>query len=197
MVSVNSTMLPLGTPAIDFALSDPDGTVWTFTDVAGERGTLVSFVCNHCPYVRHIATTFAGLSSTWQQQGIGIVAINSNDVDAYPDDAPVKMKTQAREWNWQFPYISDTDQVVAKAYHAACTPDFYLFDADNTLVYRGRLDDSTPRNDKPLTGADLGGAIAALLAGQPIDDAQSPSIGCNIKWRSGGEPEWFGIIKLT
>ena len=197
MVSVNSTMLPLGTPAIDFALPDPAGTIWTFDAVAGARGTVVAFVCNHCPYVRHIAATFADLSGRWQQQGIGIVAINSNDVDTYPDDAPDKMRAQAREWNWRFPYVSDTDQTVAKAYHAACTPDFYLFDAARSLVYRGRLDDSTPRNDKPLTGADLGGAIDALLAGTPIDEAQSPSIGCNIKWRSGGEPEWFGIIKLT
>lgn len=196
MVSVNSTMLPLGTAATDFALPDPDGRVWTFADVAGERGTLVAFVCNHCPYVRHIATTFARLAATWLEQGIGIVAINSNDVDAYPDDAPGKMAIQAREWDWRFPYVSDTDQAVAKAYRAACTPDFYLFDAAGTLVYRGRLDDSTPRNGHPLTGADLGGAIDALLAGRPIDGAQSPSIGCNIKWRSGGEPEWFGIIKL-
>lgn len=187
-------MLALGSPAVDFSLADPDGKFWSFADVAGPRGTLVAFVCNHCPYVRHLATSIASFAADWAAAGIGVVAINSNDPEKYPDDAPDKMATQATEWGWRFPYVSDGDQSVAKAYRAACTPDFYLFDADRSLVYRGRLDDSTPRNNRPITGADLGSAVSALLGGAPISADQLPSIGCNIKWRSGNEPEWFSLL---
>ena len=195
MVSVNSTMLALGSQAVDFSLADPHGRSWSFGDVAGPRGTLVAFVCNHCPYVRHLATSIATFTTSWVDAGIGVVAINSNDPEKYPDDAPDKMAIQAAEWGWRFPYVSDADQSVAKAYRAACTPDFYLFDADQLLVYRGRFDDSTPRNDRPITGADLDGAVTALLDGAPIATDQLPSIGCNIKWRSGNEPEWFSLLR--
>ncbi|HET9143924.1 thioredoxin family protein [Actinophytocola sp.] len=192
MVAVESTMLPLGTPAPPFALPDPTGKVWSLSDVAGERGTLVAFVCNHCPYVRHIAPRLGEVAARWHDAGIGVVGINSNDATSYPDDQPDRMATQAAEWKWTFPYVTDESQSVARAYRAACTPDFFLFDADRALVYRGRFDAARPRSTTPVTGAELDGAVAAVLAGRPVTGDQVPSIGCNIKWKPGNAPEWFG-----
>ncbi|MPY77670.1 MAG: redoxin domain-containing protein [Actinophytocola sp.] len=192
MVAVESTMLTLGTTAPEFALPDPDGTVWSLEQVAGQRGTLVAFVCNHCPYVRHIAVELGEATSRWIADGIGVVGINSNDVASHPDDRPERMAEQAAAWGWTFPYVSDTDQSVAKAYRAACTPDFFLFDDSRCLVYRGRFDGSTPGNDVAVTGEELDVAVRALLAGEPTSGDQVPSIGCNIKWARGNEPEWFG-----
>ncbi|MFB9729371.1 thioredoxin family protein [Haloechinothrix salitolerans] len=192
MVAVESTMLTLGTTAPDFALPDPDGVMWSLDQVAGTHGTLVAFVCNHCPFVRHIAVEFGEATARWQESGIGVVGINSNDVTSHPDDRPEKMAEQAKAWGWTFPYVSDTDQSVAKAYRAACTPDFFLFDDSRCLVYRGRFDGATPGNDVAVTGEELDAAVRSLLAGEPISGDQVPSIGCNIKWTPGNEPEWFG-----
>jgi peroxiredoxin len=192
MVAVESTMLALGTQAPPFALPDPSGKVWSLTDAAGPRGTLVAFVCNHCPYVRHIAKPLGDIAVRWQAEGIGVIGINSNDTTSYPDDRPEHMATQAAEWNWTFPYVTDEDQSVAHAYRAACTPDFFLFDAELRLAYRGRFDAARPRNDIPVTGDELDAAVQAVLAHQPPATDQWPSIGCNIKWKPGNEPAWFG-----
>jgi len=189
MVATPSTMLPLGTSAPDFALPDPSGTEHTLDSIAeGQRGVLVAFICNHCPYVKHIGRELALLTEKWQRRGIAVVGINSNDADAYPDDAPDAMAVEARTVGYTFPYLVDATQDVARAYRAACTPDFFLFDADRRLVYRGQLDGSRPKNDVPVTGADLGAAIDAVLDGRPVPDDQRPSMGCNIKWRPGSEP---------
>lgn len=192
MVSVKSTMLPLDTEAPDFTLPDPAGRNLSLAEAAGARGTLVAFVCNHCPYVKHLAVDFGAAAARWTAAGVVVIGINSNDADAYPNDRPDKMAEQAAEWNWRFPYLVDADQSVAHAYRAACTPDFFLFDADRRLVYRGRFDESTPGNGKPITGAELDAAVAALVAGEPLPDEQVPSIGCNIKWKAGNQPPWFG-----
>jgi peroxiredoxin len=194
MVAVESTMLPLGTQAPPFALLDPAGKTWSLDDVAGERGTLVAFVCNHCPYVRHIADRFGERAAEWRSAGIGVIGVNSNDITSYPDDRPERMAKQAVEWNWTFPYVSDEDQSVAQAYRAACTPDFFLFDADRRLRYRGRFDAARPGNGQPVTGDELDAAIRAVLAGAPLEGEQLPSIGCNIKWKKGNEPAWFGSV---
>ena len=191
-MAVESTMLPLGTKAPPFILPDPTGKSWSLDDVAGERGTLVAFLCNHCPYVRHIAARLGVTAAGWVEAGIGVVGINSNDTTSYPDDRPDRMATQAVEWNWTFPYVTDDDQSVALAYRAACTPDFFLFDAGRSLVYRGRFDSARPRNDTQVTGVELDAAVQAVLAGRPVDDDQWPSMGCNIKWKAGNEPPWYG-----
>lgn len=193
MAATHSTMLELGTPAPDFALPAPSGRVWTLDDVAGQNGTLVAFVCNHCPYVAHLADELGAAAARWYESGIGAVGINSNDVDAYPDERPAKMDEHATAWNWHFPYLIDADQQVARAYRAACTPDFFLFDADRLLVYRGRFDSSTPRNEEPVTGEELTAAVDALLAGRPQAAEQLPSIGCGIKWKPGNEPDAFAV----
>lgn len=192
MVTVKSTMLELGTQAPDFSLPAPSGRVWTLDEVAGENGTLVAFLCNHCPYVRHIAEEVGAATARWYESGIGAVGINSNDSEAYPDEQPPKMDEYATSWNWHFPYVIDADQQVAKSYHAACTPDFFLFDTDRRLVYRGRFDGSTPGNEVPVTGDELATAIDALLARREIPADQVPSMGCNIKWKAGNAPPWFG-----
>ncbi|CAM3675680.1 thioredoxin family protein [Smaragdicoccus niigatensis] len=194
-MAVTSTMLPLGTTAPGFALPDPTGHTWSLTDIQGENGTLVAFVCNHCPYVKHIGNDFGRLASEWHSAGIGVVAINSNNADAYPDDAPINMPAAAAEWGWRFPYLIDEDQSAAIAYQAACTPEFYLFDRDLELVYRGRFDESTPRNGLTATGDELTAAVTALLSGEPISGEQHPSIGCNIKWKPGNAPGWFSLLK--
>ncbi|MEO7556190.1 MAG: thioredoxin family protein [Acidimicrobiales bacterium] len=189
MVATPSTMLPLGTTAPEFALPDPSGTEHTLDSVAtGHQGLLVAFICNHCPYVQHIRRELALLTEKWQRRGIAVVGINPNDADAYPDDSPEAMAAEARTVGYTFPYLVDADQDVARAYRAACTPDFFLFDADRKLVYRGQLDGSRPKNDVPVTGADLSAAIDALLDGRPITDDQYPSMGCNIKWKADAEP---------
>lgn len=191
MVRTQSTMLPLGTTAPDFSLVDTDGKTVSRTDFLGKKGLLVAFLCNHCPYVKHVADELKRIADDYLPKGIAVVGISSNDVANYPDDSPEKMKEEKAGRGYAFPYLYDPDQRVAKDYHAACTPDFYLFDGEHKLVYRGQMDDSRPKSDKPVTGADLRGALDTLLAGQPPLDRQVPSLGCNIKWIEGGEPGYF------
>ncbi len=192
MVKTLSTMLPLGTKAPDFSLPNVDGTTVSLADFADAKALLVIFMCNHCPYVKHVADELAALASEYQTRGVAVVGINSNDVEHYPEDSPEKMAQEAKHRGYTFPYLYDESQEVAKVYRAACTPDFFLFDGQQQLVYRGQLDDSRPGNDLPITGADLRTAINAVLTGTPMPEDQKPSIGCNIKWRPGGEPEYFG-----
>jgi peroxiredoxin len=192
MVSVNSTMLPLGTEAPAFSLPDAKGAPWSLDDQPDAPALLVMFLCNHCPYVKHLARELGLLTQRFLSRGVTVVGINSNDADAYPDDGPPHMVDMARIHGWDFPYLVDADQRVAHAYRAACTPDFFLFDGARRLAYRGQFDASRPRNDLPVTGADLKAAVDALLAGEAPAAEQYPSIGCNIKWKPGNEPEWFG-----
>ena len=192
MVAVESQMLPLGTEAPSFSLPDPDGRRHSLDDVPDARAYLVMFICNHCPFVKHVRHELARLGDDYLPQGVAIFAINSNDYERHPDDSPERMREEAQRYGYRFPYLIDRDQSVAKAYRAACTPDFLLFDAERRLVYRGQLDDSRPSNDKPVTGADLRAALDAVLQGREVPKDQKPSIGCNIKWRPGNAPEWFG-----
>lgn len=183
MAATPSNMLPLGTKAPNFSLVDTvANTSYMLKDVKGEKGTVVMFICNHCPFVKHVNPEIANLGEEYRAKGIGFAAISSNDIVTHPQDGPAFMKETAKEAAYPFPYLYDETQAVAKAYDAACTPDFYLFDADLRLVYRGQLDDSRPGNGIPLTGSDLRGAMDALLQGKPINTEQKPSIGCNIKW---------------
>ena len=191
MVRTPSTMLPLGTQAPDFSLPNVAGGTVTLADAAGPRGTLVMFICNHCPFVKHVADQLAALGREYQTRGIGVVAISSNDVSSHPADSPEQMVHEAEERGYPFPYLYDETQEVAKAYHAACTPDFYLFDAARKLVYRGQLDPSRPGGDVPVTGRDLRAAIESLLAGKGAVAEQVPSLGCNIKWKAGSHPAYF------
>ncbi len=184
MALTPSNMLELGTIAPDFNLIDTvSDQQMTYADVAGARGTVVIFSCNHCPFVIHVNDELVRVANDYQVQGINFVAISSNDVVNYPQDGPAEMKVLAEEAGYPFPYLYDDTQEVAKAYDAACTPDIYLFDTEKRLVYRGQLDGSRPGNDKPNDGADLRAAMDALLAGEPITDKQYPSAGCNIKWK--------------
>ncbi|MCG9910184.1 MAG: thioredoxin family protein [Flavobacteriales bacterium] len=184
MAATETLQIPLGFPAPDFSLPDTvSGKTLSFQDIRGEKGTLVMFICNHCPYVIHVKEELARLAKAYQPQGIGFVAISSNDVENYPADAPDKMTLFAQENGFTFPYLYDKSQDTAKAYFAACTPDFSLFDAENRCVYRGQLDSSRPKNDHPVTGKDLREALDALLEGKEINALQIPSIGCNIKWK--------------
>lgn len=160
--------------------------------MAGAPALLVAFVCNHCPYVKHVADQLGRLAKQWTDAGLAILAVNPNDVEAYPDDSPPRMKEFAAAHGWDFPYLVDETQQVALAYHAACTPDFFLFDRDRRLAYRGRLDGSRPNSGDPVTGEDLGAAIDAVLAGQAPSAEQRPSLGCSIKWKAGNEPAWDG-----
>ncbi|UTW46098.1 thioredoxin family protein [bacterium SCSIO 12696] len=181
MALTPSNMLPLGTPAPEFTLPAPKtGKLHSLQQVAGDKGTLILFICNHCPFVIHIEQQLQQLGLDYQNSGIGIAAISSNDADSYPQDGPEKIAQK----NTPFPYLYDQSQQVASAYDATCTPDFFLFDADLTLVYRGQLDDSRPGNNIPVTGSDLRAAMDALLTRQPVNPRQHPSIGCNIKWRT-------------
>ncbi|MBX7166526.1 MAG: thioredoxin family protein [Pirellulales bacterium] len=191
MVQTPSTMLPLGTAAPDFALPSTDGRTVSLSDFRDRQALLVMFICNHCPFVKHIADELARLGRDYQSRGVGVVAISSNDAANYPDDAPDKMAAEVRARGYTFPYLYDESQDVAKAYHAACTPDFFLFDGQQRLVYRGQLDNSRPSNGRPVTGQDLRAALDAVLAGQPVAALQQPSIGCNIKWKPGLEPDYF------
>lgn len=178
-------MTPLGVNAPDFLLPDAlSGKVLSLQDIKGEKGTLIMFICNHCPFVIHVNNELVKLSNKYQSRGIKMVAINSNDVEKFPDDSPVNMKVVAKQIGYSFPYLFDESQEVAKAYDAACTPDFFLYDAELQLVYRGQLDDSRPGNDIPVTGRDLRAALDALIEGKSIDENQRPSLGCNIKWKS-------------
>jgi len=191
MVRTQSTMLPLGTPAPDFSLVDTDGQTVSPADFIDRKGLLVVFLCNHCPYVKHVADELKRIADDYMPQGIAVVGISSNDIDTYPDDSPEKMKAEKAARGYAFPYLFDPTQQTAKDYHAACTPDFFLFDGHQKLVYRGQMDDSRPKSDKPVTGADLRLAIDTLLAGQPPLERQVPSLGCNIKWIEGAEPQYF------
>jgi len=191
MVRTPSTMLPLGTTAPDFSLPNVDGRTVSLADAVGPKGTVVMFICNHCPFVKHVADQLAALGRDVMPLGIGVVAISSNDVSTHPADSPEQMVHEAEDRGYPFPYLYDEAQEVAKAYHAACTPDFFLFDAGRKLVYRGQLDASRPGNELPVTGADLRAAIDAVLAGRPVATEQRPSLGCNIKWKPGNEPAYF------
>ena len=184
MALTPSTMVPLGTPAPDFRLPDTDGKTVALADSAGAPATLVAFICNHCPYVKHIRAAFAQLVKDYQAKGVTVIAINSNDATAYPDDSPAKMKDEKVAAGYTFPYLYDESQAVAKAYNAACTPDFFVYDKNRKLVYRGQMDASRPGNGKPNDGADLRAALDAVLAGKPAATTQMPSIGCNIKWKA-------------
>jgi peroxiredoxin len=191
MAATPSTMLELGTPLPPFRLRDLDGKAVTSNDFSTAKGVLVAFICPHCPFVRHIRTAFAQVAKDAQQRGLAVVAVNSNDVTAFPDDSPEGMREEVREGGYTFPYLFDESQDVAKAFRAACTPDFFLFDSRHRLVYRGQFDDSRPKSDIPVTGRDLKAAIDAVIDGTPMPDAQRPSLGCNIKWSKGNEPEYF------
>jgi peroxiredoxin len=185
MARTASTMPPLGSPAPDFSLPDTDGTLRSLADFENSPALLVAFICNHCPFVQHIRTGFAAFAREYREKGLAVVAINSNDVSAYPDDDPARMAEEKRGFGYTFPYLYDETQEVAKAYRAACTPDFFLYDRGRRLVYRGQFDDSRPGNDRPVTGADLRAAVDAVLAGKTPTADQKPSIGCNIKWKPG------------
>lgn len=183
-----STMLPLGTPAPPFALPDVDGNEWTFAEVAGDDATLVMFLCVHCPYVKHVQDALGQLTAEYLDRGVGVVGINPNDVEQHPEDGPDGMRAQAKAAGFRFPYLRDESQQVATAYGAACTPDFFAFDGDHRLAYRGQMDAARPRTDEPVDGRDLRAALDALLAGQPAPADQRPSMGCGIKWKPGNRP---------
>jgi peroxiredoxin len=190
-MAVPSTMLALGTKAPEFELPDVvTGRTVGVRDFDDKAGLLVMFICRHCPYVAHVRAELVRLGRDFADSALGVVAISANDPAAYPEDAPESLAEEAREAEYTFPYLFDQTQEVAKAYTAACTPDFFLFDADRALVYRGQLDASRPRNGLPVTGADVRAAIDAVLSGRPVADDQRPSIGCNIKWRAGNEPAY-------
>lgn len=191
MARTASTMLELGTPAPDFHLPEPvTGREVSLDDFHDAPALLVTFICNHCPYVQHIRHRLAELVRDYQGKGLAAVGINANDVAHYPDDAPEKMIEEVRNIGYTFPYLYDETQEVAKAYRAACTPDFFLFDRNRRLVYRGQFDDARPGNDAPVTGRDLATAIDAVLAGHAVPTDQKPSLGCNIKWKPGNEPDF-------
>jgi peroxiredoxin len=191
MALTPSTMLPLGTAAPDFRLPDTNGKTVSPADFKDKPALLVIFMCNHCPYVKHIRDGLVELANDYQPRGVAIVGINSNDAANYPDDSPVKMAEEVRTVGYTFPYLYDESQAVAKAYRAACTPDIFLFDRGRRLVYRGQFDASRPGNGIPVTGKDLRAALDAVLAGKPTSTMQTASIGCNIKWKRGNEPEYF------
>ena len=193
MTRTPSTMLSLGTQAPDFRLPDATagGKEVALDDFAASPALLVAFICNHCPFVQHVAGELAALGRDLPAMGVPVVAISSNDTAAYPQDGPEAMADEALRQGWTFPYLHDEDQSVAQAYRAACTPDFFLFDGERRLVYRGQLDASRPGNGLPVTGADLRAAVHAVLAGRPVDADQRPSLGCNVKWKPGNEPEYF------
>ena len=191
MVRTESTMLPLGTSAADFDLSDTQGLRVRLADFAGSRALVVMFLSNHCPYVKHVLDGLVALVREYQVRGVAFVAIASNDVGTHPQDGPAEMAALAREKQLPYPYLFDAEQAVARAYRAACTPDFFVFDAARKLAYRGQMDSARPGNDKAVDGSDLRAALDALLAGRTPAATQRPSMGCNIKWTPGREPEWF------
>lgn len=192
MARTASTMLDLGTPAPDFRLPDALGNPYALDDFAASPALLVVFMCNHCPYVKHIRSALADFAREYVGRGLAMVGVNANDVRSHPDDRPAKMAEEVRSAGYVFPYLYDESQAVAKAYRAACTPDFFLFDRERKLAYRGQFDDSRPGNGIPITGKDLRAALDALLAGRPVASDQRPSLGCNIKWKAGNEPDYFG-----
>ena len=192
MAVTPSTMLALGTSAPDFRLPDTAGNIVSLANFEKAPALLVVFMCNHCPFVKHVLDKLVELIKDYQAREVAVVGINSNDVTNYPDDSPEMMAELMRESGFTFPYLYDETQEVAKAFRAACTPDFFLFDREGELVYRGQLDDSRPGSDIPVTGGDVRRALDAVLAGRPVSDDQLPSVGCNIKWTPGAEPEWMG-----
>jgi len=192
MVETASTMrLPLGAKAPSFDLPDPSGRRFDLAGFEGSPALLVAFICQHCPYVKHVRAGFAALAAEYQKRGAAVVAIASNDAHAYPQDGPEGMAREAMAAGYTFPYLFDETQEVAKAYGAACTPDFFLFDGERRLFYRGQMDGSRPGNGVPVTGEDLRRALDAVLEGRPAPERQRPSLGCNIKWKPGNEPAWF------
>ena len=185
-------MLALGTKAPDFTLQDTvSGGPVALSDYSGKKGLLVMFICNHCPYVKHVRNELARFGHDYADSELGIVAISSNDTDAYPADGPLEMKKEAETYGYNFPYLSDEDQSVAAAYTAMCTPDFFLFDSNGELAYRGRFDDSRPDSGIPVTGRDLRAAVDAILADAPVSEEQWASMGCSIKWQPGNTPAYF------
>lgn len=188
MTVTPSTMAPLGMEAPDFDLPDPEGERYSLDDFADAPALLVVFMCNHCPYVKHIQDELAAFASEYLERGLAVVGINSNDWDRYPEDRPEVMAREKQRVGYPFPYLVDETQEVARAYGAACTPDFFLFDGDRRLVYRGQFDGSRPGSDVPVTGEDLRGAADRVLDGKPVPEDQDPSVGCNIKWKPGNAP---------
>ena len=191
MAPTESTMLPLGTEAPDFSLPDPAGNIVTLDANAGANGIVVAFISNHCPFVHHIRAKLAAFAREVQARDIGMVAINANVVENHPADSPDRMQDEIDNFGYTFPYLYDETQEVAKAFRAACTPEFYLFDGDRKLVYRGRFDAATPGNAEPVTGNELRAAVEALLAGDTPAAEQHPGVGCNIKWKAGNAPDYF------
>ncbi len=191
MVKTASTMLPLGTTAPDFSLINVNGQTVSRSDFQDAKGLLVIFMCNHCPFVIHLADQLAQFARDYHDAGLAIVAISSNDVSNHPQDSPEQMVHEAEQRGYIFPYLYDEEQEVAKAYHAACTPDFFLFDGNHQLVYRGQFDSSRPDSGIPVSGEDLRQAVDAMLAGQPVSEDQQPSLGCNIKWKEQQAPDYF------
>lgn len=192
MVSTKSQMLKLGTKAPEFSLKNSiNDHMISFEENKGNNGTLVFFICNHCPFVIHVRDQFKPLYEEYSAKGISFIAINSNSTETHPQDGPEHMKTLVLEMQWDFPYLFDETQEVAMAYNAACTPDFFLFDKELKLYYRGQLDSSRPKTNIPVTGEDLRNALNLLLEGKPSPEDQKPSMGCNIKWKPGNEPQYF------
>ncbi|MCK5726521.1 MAG: thioredoxin family protein [Thiotrichaceae bacterium] len=191
MARTPSTMIDLGTPAPSFSLPEPKtGQSIALADYK-DKPVLVAFICNHCPYVIHIADAFADFAKSYQAKGLAVIAINANDVVNYAEDSPEKMVAMVEQYRFDFPYLFDESQQVAKDYQAACTPDFFMFDANHKLFYRGQFDSSRPRNDDEITGADMRNAANAVLAGEPAPNDQQASLGCNVKWKAGNEPDYF------
>ena len=191
MVQTPSTMMPIGTKAPDFRLQEPaTGKTWALADFSAPT-LLVMFICNHCPFVVHVRDELTRLAREYAGKGVDVVAINANSAESHPQDGPEPMAALVRELGWKFPFLFDETQEVAKVYHAACTPDFFVFDQKRALFYRGQLDDSRPSNGKPVTGADLRAALDAAIAHERAPADQRPSIGCNIKWKPGNEPDYF------
>ncbi len=194
MAEVPSTrILPLGAQAPDFSLPDTEGEMLTLADVKGPKGLVVAFLCNHCPFVIHLAQEIGVAAATFEAKGVGFVGISSNDIAKYPADGPDKMGEMRKKYGWTFPYLYDASQAVAKDYVAACTPDFYVFDENLALTYCGQFDSSRPKNGLPVTGEDLRKAVEAVIKGEPPLAPQRPSTGCNIKWKPGNEPQWFAV----
>ena len=184
-------MMPLGTPAPEFSLPDTGGNSVSLSDFDTARALLVMFICNHCPFVKHVRAAIAEIGAEYQEKEVGVVAVMSNDVEAQPDDHPEKMAREVIEAGYTFPYLYDATQKTAKDFGAACTPDFFLFDGEKRLYYRGQLDGARPGNDVPVTGSDLRTALDAVLDGRPAPEDQKPSLGCNIKWKPGNAPDYF------
>jgi thiol-disulfide isomerase/thioredoxin len=193
MVRTASTMVGLGAMLPRFDLPDINGRIVSSDQLITPKGLLVAFLCPHCPFVKHIRREFARAAHEFRKSGVGVVAVNANDIAAVPEDGIDGMKEEIRDAGYAFPYLVDESQDVAKAFRAACTPDFFLFDADGRLVYRGQFDDSRPKSETPVTGKDLRAAVSALIAGQPVPPEQRASIGCNIKWKAGNAPDYFGL----